>query len=239
MRVSRLIVLLAGMWAMSALANTPLPDGPHVVANGRGKVTVVPDMAEIQVAIDVNDGSSRRAKQRVDEAVNRFLAELDKQGVAEVDIEASNLSMQEDVDTNDDGRRVSNGFNAQRSIEFKLRDLGKFNALLDAALEAGMNRFGDARFTSSKEESLRAEARAKAAQAATARARELAAGFSARLGMIYSINSANDDLSSRYRYGRDSLDTVTVSGSRAQPGRYLEPEIEYSESVTAVFSLQP
>ena len=222
-----------------AMADTPLPDGPHVVANGSGKVVAAPDMAEISVSVNVNDPASTRAKARVDDAVNRFLAELDRQGVAAADIEASDLALNEDVDTNDDGRRVSNGYNARRAVAFKLRDLSKFNALLDAALAAGMNRFSNADFTSSRADALRAEARAKAAADATSRARELAAGFNARLGSVYSINSANSDLSSRFRYGQGSLDSVSVTGSAAAPGRYLKPEIEFSESVTAVFTIQP
>ncbi len=239
MRTLQALMLSMALWALPAMADTPLPDGPHVVASGSGKVTVAPDMAEISVSVNVNDASSTRAKARVDEAVNRFLADLEQQGVAAADIEASDLMLSEVVDTNDDGRRVSNGYNARRAVSFKLRDLAKFNALLDAALAAGMNRFSDVQFTSGRAETLRAQARAKAAVDATSRARELAAGFNARLGPVYSINSANSDLSSRYRYGRNSLDSVTVTGSAAAPGRYLKPEIEFNESVTAVFTIQP
>lgn len=239
MRGWRMIALMAGLLAMPVMAGTPLPDGPHVVAMGSGKVVVAPDMAEITVSSQVNDVASLRAKQKVDAAVSAFLHALHQQGVAEADIEASDLSLNEDVDTNDDGRRVSNGYNASRSVSFKLRDLDRLNAVLDAALASGMNRFGGTSFTSSRADTLRAEARAKAARNAQERATEIAAGFNARLGTVYSINSANNDLSAHFRYGANGLDRVTVSGSRAQPGRYLQPEIEFNESITAVFYIQP
>lgn len=227
------------LWASPVTADTPLPDGPHVVANGSGKVVAAPDMAEITVISAVNNPSAAQAKQRVDAAVNDFLRALHQHGVVEADIEASDLSLREDVDAADDGRRVSNGYDAQRSVTFKLRAIDKLNSVLDAALSAGMNRLGETRFTSSRADSLRAEARARAARNATERARELAAGFNAQLGNIYSINSANNDLSTRHRYGANSLDSVVVTGSAAAPGRYLKPEIEFNESVTAVFTIQP
>ena len=239
MRGWQVIALMAGMLALPAMAGTPLPDGPHVVATGSGKVVVAPDMAEVSVFSAVNDPSSVRAKQKVDAAVNAFLLALQQQGVADADIEASDLSLREDVDTNDDGRRVSNGYDASRSVSFKLRDLERLNAVLDAALESGMNRFGGTSFTSSRADALRAQARAKAARNARERAAEIAAGLDARLGSVYSINSANNDLSERYRYGANGLDRVTVSGSQAQPARYLQAEIEFNESVTAVFNIQP
>ena len=239
MRVLQGLALMAAMLAMPVWADSPLPDGPHVVASGQAKVVVAPDVAESSVSVEINAAQPAEAKRRVDVAINRFLAALHAQGVAEADIEASDLRLSEDIDTDDEGRRASNGFSASRTVEFKLRDIGKLNALLDDALAAGMNRFGDTRFTSSRADALRAEARAKAARNATERARELAAGFGAKLGAVYSINSANNDLGARYRYGATSLDRVEVSGTRAQPGRYLKPEIEYNETVTAVFSIQP
>lgn len=237
MRGWQVLALSMGLWVLPVLAGTPLPEGPHVIATGEGKVVVAPDMAEITVSSAVNDASALRAKQKVDAAVNTFLGVLHQQSVAEADIEASNLSLSEDVDTNEGGRRVSNGFNASRSVTFKLRDLGRLNAVLDAALEAGMNRLGGTHFTSTRAEALRAEARANAARNATENAREIAAGFNARLGTVYSVNSVNSTLSDRY--GVSSLDSVVVSGSSAQPGRYLQPEIEFNESVTAVFNIQP
>ena len=56
---------------------------------------------------------------------------------------------------------------------------------------------------------------------------------------IRDSNSANSDLSQRFRYDANSLGRVTVSGTRTNPGRYLKPEMEFNESVTVVFSIQP
>ena len=79
MRTLHMLMLSIAVSAMAlstapAMADTPLPDGPHVVANGSGKVVAAPDMAEISVSVNVIDPASTRAKARVDDAVNRFLA---------------------------------------------------------------------------------------------------------------------------------------------------------------------
>ncbi|MGY0505647.1 SIMPL domain-containing protein [Luteimonas sp. e5] len=235
------IFLLAAALSMPGVkAGTPLPDGPHVVASGEGRVTVAPDMAELSVSVDVNAPTAAAAKQAADAAVGRFLAVLGAQGVADADVEASELMLEEDVEVSDAGQRVSNGFGASRRVEVKLRDLSKFNAVLDGALAAGMNRFGTTRFASQRRDALRAEARAKAARNARERAGELAAGFGARLGSVYSIDSLGSGTGSRYR--GQTLDRIEVTGSAIdtpEPARYLKPEIEFVESVSAVFSLQP
>jgi hypothetical protein len=63
----------------------------------------------------------------------------------------------------------------------------------------------------------------------------MANAFGVRLGAVYSIGSIN----SRYedQYSATTLDRVEVTGSRIQRGRYVQPEVEYTETVSAVFEL--
>jgi len=226
------LLALAGM----ASAGTPLPDGPHVAASGEGKVSVAPDMATLHFTVEKRSPVAATARSDADQAVNRFLDALAKRGVASADITASGLNLSEDSDRGDNGRRVSNGYVAERSITVKLRALDRFNAVLDDALAAGVNRFGDSSFESSKRAELIAQARALAAQDARRKAEDLARGFSAHAGRIYSIDSSGSNVGMRYR-GGDELVTVTVTGSKLAPVRYLQPQIEYSERVQAVFDL--
>ena len=57
-------VLSFGLLAMPVFAGTPLPDGPHVVANGSGKVVVAPDVAQEMVGLlekVLTEGGGKRA----------------------------------------------------------------------------------------------------------------------------------------------------------------------------------
>lgn len=234
MRILIATLLLLGCSA--ALAGTPLPDTPHIVASGQGKATTKPDTARITFQFEQRAPQPLPAKQAVDTAVNRLLAGLDAYGVADDDITASSLDASEDIDYDDDGRRTSRGFVAARSVTVLLKDVDRLNDFLDTGLAAGAHGIGGIEFESSGKEALREQARQEAVADARAKAAEMAAAFGARLGAVYSIGS----LDSRYgdQYGATSLDRVEVSGSRTRPGRYLQPEVAYTERVSAVFELQ-
>ncbi|RPE80198.1 hypothetical protein EDC50_2030 [Vulcaniibacterium tengchongense] len=223
---------------LCGLAGTPLPDAPHVVASGTGEVKATPDTARVSLDFRHRADAPLPAKQRVDAGVNRLLEALPTFAIAEKDVRASNLLANEEFDFVD-GRRVPNGYAASRNVDVLLRDVGRLNALLDTALAAGAT-VGGVSYESSRAEQLRAEAKRRAVADARQEAAELARVFQAGLGPVYSINSLNSQLETYVVAEPSPLHAVTVSGSRAAaaPGRYLQPTVEYRESVRAVFELQ-
>lgn len=89
--------LLLAAATTTANAGTPLPDGPHIVASGQGKVSVKPDSARVRFDFASRAAQPLPAKQAVDAAVNRLLAGLDAFGVQDADVTASSLDASEDV----------------------------------------------------------------------------------------------------------------------------------------------
>lgn len=227
--------ILAGLLAATAHAGTPLPDGPHIVVTGTGKASAKPDSVRVKIDFARRASTAAPARQGVDTAVDRYLAALPALGVDEDQVQASKLSVDEDTDTSSSGRRVSNGFVAERDVTAVLSRIDQLNALLDAALAAG-GTINDVTFKSSHVQALEQQARQAAAADARSRASETAAAFGARAGAVYSIDSIND---SRYDgYGPNALDKVMVTGSRVRAPVYLQPTIETSASVRVVFELQ-
>jgi len=231
-----LIASLLLLACPSLFAGTPLPDAPHVVASGQGKATAKPDAARVTFAFEQRAPKPLPAKQAVDAAVNRLLDGLDAYGIADADVTASGLDASEDVDYDDDGRRSSNGFVATRSVTVLLKDIDRLNDFLDAGLAAGAHGIDGIAFESSRRQALREQARQQAVADARAQAADVATAFGARLGSVYSIGSLDSRDADRYRAA--TLDTIEVTGSRIQPGRYVQPEVEYSEHVSAVFELE-
>ncbi len=232
----RPIALALTLFAFAAFAGTPLPDGPHVVATGEGKVSAKPDLARISLSVEYRNAQPALAKQAVDRSINQLLAIAEKFAIAPEDVAASDLSLSEDVDYDSNDKRISNGFVASRKVEVKLRDLGRFSDFLDAGLAAGINEIQNISFESSRKEALLAEAREKAAADAAAKAKGLAAAFGAALGPIYSINSTGSRFDNAY--GATALDRITVTGSRINQGRYVQPSVEYTEQVSTVFEIR-
>lgn len=216
-----------------AHADTPLPDGPHVVSRGEGKVVAAPDVAVIEVAIEGRGPSAAAAKALADRAADALLAATARYDINAKDIDPSSLRVGEDVEITEGGRRVSNGFQASRRIEVKLRDLARFNDFLDAALAAGNVELSNIAFESSRKDALLAQARLQAVRDARERANGLAQAFDARLGAVYSIESTRTGgLGSRYE-----LDRIEVTGSRIRTSRDIQPQVEYTASIEAVFDL--
>lgn len=227
-----LAVGLAG----SAWAGTALPEGPHIVVSGEGKVSAKPDQVRLKFDFESRHAQALPAKQNVDSAVNKVLALLPGYGVEAADVTASELRVSEDVDYNYSGRRVSNGHEASRSVTLVLKDIGRLNELIDAGLAAGASGFGSVDFESSQAESLREQARAMAADDARSKASASVRNFGATLGPIYSIGSVNSR--SPDTFG-GTLDAVVVTGSkRRSEGVFLKPSVEFVENVQVVFDVK-
>jgi uncharacterized protein YggE len=231
----RAIVLALLLVPTLAVAGTPLPDGPHLVASGEGKTSVKPDSARVAFRFEQRAPSPLPAKQKVDASVNQLLDGLDRFDIDDRDVRASELSASEDVDFTRDDKRVSRGFLAERNVTVVVRDLAKFNDFLDFALGAGAT-IGGIGFESTQSEKMREEAKRKAIVDARSKAAQLAESFGARLGPVYSVNSLGSGM--EHGYDSTTLDRVEVSVSRVSSGRYLQPSVEYRESVRAVFELQ-
>lgn len=226
--------MILSLLAMPVFAGTPLPDGPHVVVPGEGTVNVAPDGVVLRLSVQADHAEPAAAKRQVDDAVNGYLAVLERHRVPSEGVTASSLQLAEHIDHDDNGRRIARGYRASRDVTARLQGVDDFNAVIDAALAAGMTRIEEIRFVSSRADQLRVQARQRAAEASRQRGEELAQAYGARLGRIYSINSLNSGLTPGY----GGLDRVEVAGSR-MPARYLQPSIEFNERVQVVFELIP
>lgn len=217
-------------------AGTPLPDGPHLVVSGEGKVSVKPDSARTVLAFVDRAPQPLPAKMAVDRDVNALLDGTAAFAIAENDIRASDLSLSEDVDYDDKDQRISRGHVAERRVTVVLKQLDRLNEFLDTALRLGADDIAGVEFESTRADSLRAQAKRDAVAVARRKGEEMATAFGARLGAVYSIDSINSRQASGY--GGTTLDRVVVTGSRIG-GRYLQPSVDYTESVSVVFNLVP
>jgi len=194
-------------------------------------------MATVTLTAQYNNPNPAAAKQAVDHAINALLKLAPQLGLSVADVTASDLSLSKRSHVDDNDRRIDDGYAASREINLKVHDLDRLNAVIDAALAAGVNTIDDVDFESSHAEELRLQARAKAALNAREKAADLAKGFDATLGPVYSINSVNSNLTQSYG-GATTLDRIMVTGARSDTGQYMQPTVSYSEDVAVVFELK-
>jgi uncharacterized protein YggE len=219
----------------AGLAGTPLPDAPHVVVHGEGRASAAPDWAIVTMSARHRSADPGEAKRVVDRAVAALLEAAPRFGIDPDDVTASDLALREDVQYDDNDRPLRAEHVASRQVKVRLDDLGRLGAWLDAALAAGFGEVEDVSFRSSDEARLRQQARAHAVAEARDKADGLAQAFGARLGAVYSINSLNSMQADGY--GAATLDRIQVTGSRIDNGRYLQPRIDFTERVSAVYEI--
>jgi len=137
------------------------------------------------------------------------------------------------VEYTDDGKRVSNGYVAERNVSIVFKQLERLNDFLGNGLAAGAHEISNFEFESTRADALRVQAKQKAVDNARQKAMDMASAFGASLGPVYSI----DSITSRHAgtYSSTTLDRIQVTGTRISKGRYIQPQVDHTESVNAVF----
>lgn len=235
-----LLTILILVYSFSILAS--VPNDRHIVIEGQAQITAAPDLAILTFETESKNDSSLAAKSDVDKRINDFINGLNKFGVDEKNVSASSIVTSPNYYYTDEDKKVLDGYVASRSIKVTLSQIDSLNELLNFALEVNLNEIKNIEFQSSRKESLKREVFANAVEDAKGKGRTMALAFDAKLGKVYSINSANQN--QRHRYGfNDNIERIEVTGSRIEakefePGRYLQENIVFSASVHVVFDLE-
>ncbi len=144
---------------------------------GMGEVSAVPDIVSLRLGIEAQEVSVAEAQTRADEAMDRVMAALTDNGVAEKDIQTQYFSI----------RRVTKwdrvkeeetvvGYRVTNMVAAKIRDIDKAGAIIDAVAEAGgdLTRIDSIGFSIDDPSAYYEEAREKAMAEAKAKAKQLA-----------------------------------------------------------------
>ncbi len=121
-------------------------------------------------------------------------------------------------------------------LEVTLRELDKLNSLLDGALKAGLNEIRSVSLGVAQPQSFKDKARKAAIDDATRRAQQLADGFHAKLGPVYSVryHVSNYQPSPMVRMMKAEA-AAPVSAQET----YEQPTIQFDDQVDVVFQLEP
>lgn len=234
MKAFLLFILLS--FSVSILANSPLPNNRHISVSGEAQLEAKPDSAIISLEVESTQKESIDAKKEVDNRINKLLDGLSKFAIKEEDVSASRINTQPDYDYQ--GReRVLKGYQANRTVKISLNNIDKLNELLDFALSVQINQIQNIELKSTNEKALQDEVNALAVKNAKQKGSSLAQAFDAKLGKIYSINSASSHMRSRYGANHD-VERIQVTGVRLnKPGKYLYENIVFSANINVVFDL--
>jgi uncharacterized protein YggE len=155
---------------------------------GTGKVSAIPDVAEVNLGIEVRRRTVFEAQKEANEKINKITEAVKKLGIEERYIKTVNYSVYPQYDFKE-GRSVT-GYNVNVSLQIKVKNFEKINAVIDTATSLGANQVGGLNFTidDKKLEDLKMQARKQAIEEAKKKAKEIAALAGIRLGKIVNVS---------------------------------------------------
>ena len=167
----------------------------QITVTGEGKMAVMPDLATVTAGIMTQAAKIGEAQGENAKKSNAILAFFKEQGIEEKDIKTTgyHISPQYEYFNNPSCTgfpcppqrppKIS-GYEVRHTMEIKIRDFTKTDAILDGVVTAGANEVGSVSFTVDDPEKPRAEARAEAIADAEEKARVLAKSLGVRLGRV-------------------------------------------------------
>jgi uncharacterized protein YggE len=159
---------------------------------GEGQVSAPPDIAVIQVGVQVSDPDPRAATGKAAQDMNNLLAALKGEGIAEKDIQTSYYSVYVDRPYGPQGPTGEVQYQVSNSVQVTIRDLDRVTGILSVAIDAGANSVNSIEFRLSDPSQLKSNARAKAVENAQATAQELAELNGVAVGEVVSISEVID-----------------------------------------------
>ena len=219
------------LMASPAHADTPLR---AVSVDGRGSVSAAPDMARVSMAVEARDLDMDAARDEVVRVTRAFLELCERSGIEPSKIQTTGLGVFPEYRWNEIRKEQELvAYRVTRQLDVEIVDLDILGDLMEAAVDAGVNRVSPPNLMSTRERDLRREALALAARDAQANARVLAETLGADLGDVVDISSAEQVMPPPML--RNEAFSLAAGADAGQT--YSSGEIRFEASVTARFEL--
>lgn len=196
MRTFLLGAAMLGVAAVPVAASAQQPAitqtiaGSRLDVNASGEVTRVPDVAVISAGVVSRAPTAGAALQSTAARMDRVLAALKRAGIADRDIQTSNVSLNPEYRYPENQSPVLIGYTATNTVTVRFRDIAKSGQILDALVAQGANQINGPTLVVDKPELALDEARDRAIAAGRARAERYARALGMRVVRVVSVSES-------------------------------------------------
>ena len=176
--------------AQQAAAITQTIAGTRLDVSATGEVTRVPDLAVINAGVVTRAATAGGAIQQAATRMARVREALRQAGIADRDIQTSNISLEPQYTYANNQPPKLNGYAATNQLSIRFRDIENTGKILDALVKEGANQISGPNLTIDKPEAALDEARGKAVAAARARADLYARSLGMRVVRVVSVSES-------------------------------------------------
>jgi uncharacterized protein YggE len=186
--VSLALAIVLGACAAAPAATSPQTPAHTLAVAGQGKVTIVPDIAYVNIGVHSEaDNVAEALRSNTSQAQNIAQA-LQSMGVGAEDIQTSNFNIYPQQQFGPNGEQLGIKYMVDNTVYVTVRDLSKLGDLLDKVVSSGANNINGISFDASDKEKSIAQARQLAIDDAKSQAVELAKAAGVTLGEIQNLN---------------------------------------------------
>jgi hypothetical protein len=205
---------------------------PQISVNGEGKVKVVPDQAAIAVTVETKGNNAKDVKKQNDEKIEAVLKFIKKMNLAPEDFKTKRVSLNPQYDY----EKKKHSYNATQTIEILLKDLSKYDELMEGLVGEGINRIDNVVFQSSKLAQHQSEARKLAMKDAKLKAEDYVSVLGQKIGKAITISDNSQTYYPQPVYG--AMKTMAMDAEAAPRETLAIGEINITANVSVSFILE-
>lgn len=202
--------------------------------SGEGKIKITPDQVAISVAVESKGMKAAEVKAENDTKIDVVLKFIKKMGVDPKDFQTQMVSLQDQYDY----QKKKHNYVANQTINILLKDLTKYDLLMEGLVDSGINNVNGTTFKSSKFESFKSEARKLAMKDAKQKADDYVSVLTnQKVGRAFTINDNTQTYQPHANYVMARA--MTMSDSESPRNETLAVgEIEVVCNVSVSFVLE-
>lgn len=205
---------------------------PSINVSGEGKVKVAPDQASISISIETKGSKAEDVKQQNDKKMDAILKFIKNSNIAKEDYQTQRVSL----NPNYDYEKKKYSYIATQTLQILLKDLSKYDVLMEGLVDQGINRIDNVEFKSSKMKELQSDARKLAVKDAKAKAEDFVSVLGQKVGKALLISDNSQSYVSQPRmYAMKSSMVMDESVPRET---LAIGEIEIKANVSVSFILE-
>ncbi|TCK98204.1 hypothetical protein EDC19_0622 [Natranaerovirga hydrolytica] len=203
--------------------------------NGKGTITVEPDMAYISVGVRTEDKDAEVAQKQNSQTMNKVIDAIKELGINEEDIQTSNFNLRPQYVTNRDDASITDveKYVVTHYLEVTVRDIDTVGNVLDTAISSGANLSNSIRFTISDSEEAYHKALVLALTNAQGKADALANALDVSIGAPINVteqSSYNAPVTygdANIRFSFDSAESMPVETGELEVTANISVVYEY------------
>jgi uncharacterized protein YggE len=228
------LVVLLGLFFTVLIYGQEIKQVPQINVSGEGKIKITPDQVLILATVESKGTNAKEVKKQNDSQMESVLKLIKSIELPSSDYKTKRVSLNPQYDY----EKKKSSYYATQSIEILLKDLSKYDALMEGLVEKGINRIDNVTFQSSKLQQYQSDARKQAMIEAKQKAEDYVMVLGQKLGIAITISDNSQTYYPQPIFG--AMKSMTMDEAATVPPRETMAvgEIEITANVSVSFKLE-